>query len=69
MYREEGGQRSYSLRSAKDGIDVSKIAAMFGGGGHYHAAGFAIKSGKVDLKSGSPRWFTYDEDSGESEHY
>jgi oligoribonuclease NrnB/cAMP/cGMP phosphodiesterase (DHH superfamily) len=31
----------WSLRSRKDGIDVSKIAALFGGGGHEPAAGFS----------------------------
>lgn len=37
------GRRKFSLRSAKDGgLDVSEIAAKFGGGGHEHAAGFAI---------------------------
>lgn len=32
----------FSLRSAKDGIDVSKIAKLFGGGGHKNAAGFSV---------------------------
>lgn len=32
--------RRWSLRSAKDGIDVSEIAKLYGGGGHKHAAGF-----------------------------
>lgn len=40
--------RKYSLRSAKEGgIDVSEIAAKFGGGGHYHAAGFKIPLSKL----------------------
>lgn len=30
----------YSLRSRKYGMDVSKIANLYGGGGHTHAAGF-----------------------------
>ena len=34
--------RTYSLRSADDGVDVSEIATRFGGGGHKHAAGFSI---------------------------
>jgi len=34
------GVRTFSLRSNKDGIDVSKIAQQYGGGGHCHAAGF-----------------------------
>lgn len=32
--------RNFSLRSTKHGLDVSKIAASYGGGGHEHAAGF-----------------------------
>jgi len=43
MYFETAEHRVYSLRSAKDGIDVSEIAKGFGGGGHYHAAGFRTK--------------------------
>ena len=31
-----------SLRSAEDGEDVSEIAKHYGGGGHKHAAGFAV---------------------------
>lgn len=34
--------RSFSLRSAEDGVDVSAIAGRFGGGGHKHAAGFRV---------------------------
>ena len=34
--------RMFSLRSANDGSDVSKIAELFGGGGHKHAAGFRL---------------------------
>lgn len=32
----------FSLRSLDEGIDVSKIAKLFGGGGHKHSAGFEI---------------------------
>ncbi|WP_272872913.1 DHHA1 domain-containing protein, partial [Vibrio anguillarum] len=43
-YQETGDRIKYSLRSVEDGgIDVSEIAAKFGGGGHKHAAGFSIK--------------------------
>lgn len=31
-----------SLRSAPDGLDVSELAALAGGGGHRHAAGFTV---------------------------
>jgi hypothetical protein len=34
----------YSLRSSKFGIDVSEIAKSYGGGGHFHAAGFESKT-------------------------
>lgn len=38
------GHRYVGLRSAKDtGMDVSKIAALYGGGGHKHAAGFEVE--------------------------
>lgn len=36
----------YSLRSTKDGIDVSAVAKFYGGGGHKHAAGFKIPINK-----------------------
>lgn len=42
-YQETGDRIKYNLRSVEDGgIDVSEIAAKFGGGGHKHAAGFSI---------------------------
>lgn len=34
--------RCFSLRSAEDGMDVSEIAKIYGGGGHKHAAGFTV---------------------------
>lgn len=34
------GKKVWSLRSAKDGIDVSEVANKYGGGGHKNAAGF-----------------------------
>lgn len=34
--------RVFSLRSQDDGLDVSKIAKQYGGGGHKHAAGFRV---------------------------
>ncbi len=42
-----------SLRTTQPGVDVSKIAEYFGGGGHRKAAGFTIK-GK--LKETSTGW-------------
>lgn len=37
--------RAFSLRSRGDGVDVSEIAAEFGGGGHRNAAGFLVGHG------------------------
>lgn len=39
-YSDKGNRRSWSLRSAKNGEDVARIAQRFGGGGHKNAAGF-----------------------------
>jgi len=39
-YDNDAGLRQWGLRSRPDGIDVSVIAKMFGGGGHRQAAGF-----------------------------
>lgn len=41
-YWDTPNGRVFSLRSGDDGEDVSKIAAIFGGGGHKHAAGFKL---------------------------
>ena len=49
LYFETSDKRVYSLRSASDGVDVSEIAKKFGGGGHFHAAGFAVDKPKVNL--------------------
>ncbi len=37
--------RAFSLRSRGDGLDVSQIAASYGGGGHRGAAGFLMPHG------------------------
>jgi oligoribonuclease NrnB/cAMP/cGMP phosphodiesterase (DHH superfamily) len=40
-YQDMGARRSWSLRSRKEGgVDVAKVAELFGGGGHRNAAGF-----------------------------
>ena len=39
-YMDDPSGRTFSLRSADDGVDVSEIARRYGGGGHAHAAGF-----------------------------
>lgn len=41
-YSERDGKRFFSLRSAENGMDVSQVAAKFGGGGNKHAAGFSV---------------------------
>lgn len=41
-YYDTGTDRVYSLRSCPHGMDVSQIAASYGGGGHRNAAGFKI---------------------------
>jgi oligoribonuclease NrnB/cAMP/cGMP phosphodiesterase (DHH superfamily) len=44
----QDGSWVWSLRSRQDtGIDVSKIAVSFGGGGHKHAAGCLIAANKI----------------------
>lgn len=40
-FESSPGYRTYSLRSRGD-FDVSKLAKIFGGGGHKHAAGFRM---------------------------
>jgi nanoRNase/pAp phosphatase (c-di-AMP/oligoRNAs hydrolase) len=42
IWHDRDGRRYYSMRSREDGTDVGSIAALFGGGGHTHAAGFSI---------------------------
>ncbi|MCW9048670.1 MAG: phosphohydrolase [Gammaproteobacteria bacterium] len=46
-YWDHADGRSFSLRSSVNGIDVSKVALLYGGGGHEKAAGFTISSGWV----------------------
>lgn len=41
-YWDTPATRIFSLRSRDDGMDVSEIAKQYGGGGHKHAAGFAV---------------------------
>ena len=44
-YWDTADARVFSLRSDKNGMDVSVIARKYGGGGHQHAAGFSAKIG------------------------
>jgi len=41
-YYDKPDDREFGLRSEEGGVDVSKIAVMFGGGGHEHASGFRV---------------------------
>jgi len=47
LTEEEGGRVKGSLRTIRDDVDVSAIAATMGGGGHVKAAGFSIP-GKIE---------------------
>lgn len=40
---------SFSLRSQPDGMDVSEIAKLFGGGGHRNSAGFQVLVGRAPI--------------------
>jgi len=45
--------RTFSLRSSQEGLDVSEIATIFGGGGHKNASGFSLKHDDIEkLASG-----------------
>lgn len=41
-YYDAPDGRVFSLRSSDDGVDVSAIAKLYGGGGHRNAAGFKV---------------------------
>ena len=41
-YFDTATHRCFSLRSVEGGADVSKVAEIYGGGGHKHAAGFRV---------------------------
>lgn len=41
-YMDRAGTRTFGLRSRQDGVDVSEVAKLYGGGGHKHASGFAL---------------------------
>ncbi|MDP2695979.1 MAG: DHHA1 domain-containing protein [bacterium] len=42
--QKSDGYKTFSLRS-NGGVDVAKLAAKFGGGGHKRASGFSVKPG------------------------
>ncbi|WP_317450708.1 DHHA1 domain-containing protein [Stenotrophomonas lacuserhaii] len=41
-YYDKADGRVFSLRSTDDGVDVSEVAKLYGGGGHARAAGFRV---------------------------
>ena len=41
-YWDTAHAREFSLRSTADGLDVSLVASLYGGGGHARAAGFRV---------------------------
>lgn len=50
LYEDRKGLLKGSLRTLSDEVNVSKLAGMFGGGGHKKASGFAVP-GAVELKN------------------
>lgn len=44
-YYDKAGGRVFSLRSTDQGVDVSEVAKLYGGGGHARAAGFTVPRG------------------------
>lgn len=57
LYFDTADKRVFSLRSADDGVDVSEVAKLYGGGGHARAAGFSVEKPKSGLPAISlDRW-------------
>jgi bifunctional oligoribonuclease and PAP phosphatase NrnA len=52
LLREETNKIKGSLRANNDNIDVSRIAHLFGGGGHRRASGFSISGKLKETESG-----------------
>jgi len=50
-YSDSHAGRTFSLRSDENGIDVSAIATLFGGGGHKHSAGFTVTHSELQSLS------------------
>lgn len=46
LLKEENGKVKGSLRTKRDDVDLSKLASLYGGGGHPKASGFSIP-GKI----------------------
>jgi len=52
LYELGDGRVKGSLRTNRNDIDVSRLAAVFGGGGHRKAAGFEVEGKLVPLNNG-----------------
>lgn len=52
LYEERGGTIKGSFRSRVDSIDLSKLAGLFGGGGHKKAAGFSFPGRLLETDPG-----------------
>jgi phosphoesterase RecJ-like protein len=52
LYEETPGKVKVSLRSNDKNADVSKVAALFGGGGHVKASAFTVDGTIEEIKEG-----------------
>lgn len=52
LLSEDENQIKGSLRSENGGLDVSKVAGLFGGGGHIRASGFKIRGKLKETEDG-----------------
>lgn len=52
LYEDRKGMLKGSFRSRVDGIDLSRLAGLLGGGGHKKAAGFNIPGRLMEVDSG-----------------
>lgn len=52
LYESQDGKIKGSLRTEKEDVDMSKLAALLGGGGHKKAAGFSLTGKIVKNKNG-----------------
>jgi len=57
LFKEIDKQTTKASLRSRDGINVSKIAAQFGGGGHFNAAGCTIDQGQGYCSAHKPKLF------------
>lgn len=55
LREQQDGNLRCSMRANKNGIDVSRLAKIMGGGGHPKAAGFTIRGKIVKMENGNLR--------------